>query len=106
MMTNPRDSEQARREHLHALIHGHVQGVSFRYYTVQEARRLGLTGWVRNRPDHTVEVRAEGPRTQLERLHAFLSQGPPAARVIRVDARWQPATNAFSGFEIRHESVD
>ncbi len=105
-MTNPNDPEQAGREELHALIHGHVQGVSFRYYTAQEARRLGLTGWVRNRPDRTVEVRAKGTRIQLERLHAFLSQGPPAARVVRVDVRWQPATNAFSGFEIRHDGVD
>lgn len=105
-MSSPLDAEHSQLTHLHALVHGHVQGVSFRYYTAQEARRLGLAGWVRNRPDRTVEVRAEGPRSQLERLSSFLSQGPPAARVTRVDASWLAATNAFTGFAIRHDSAD
>ncbi len=90
--------EQAR---LHAIVSGIVQGVNFRYYTRREAQRLLLTGWVRNNPDGTVEVIAEGPRPRLERLLAFLQSGPPAARVTGVTITWQRARGEFSAFEIR-----
>lgn len=86
---------------LHAIARGVVQGVNFRYATRREAQRLLLTGWVRNRPDGTVEVIAEGPRAQLERLLDFLRSGPPMARVTGVEATWQPATGEFIAFEIR-----
>jgi acylphosphatase len=87
---------------LHAIVHGQVQGVSFRYYTIQEARQLGIVGWVRNKPDRTVEVCAEGPTAQLKRLLAFLHRGSPAAHVTRVEAKWQPATGQFDRFEVRY----
>ncbi|MBN2469152.1 MAG: acylphosphatase [Anaerolineae bacterium] len=102
-MPEQKAADQSQQACLHAIIHGHVQGVSFRYYTTQTARRLGLTGWVRNRPDHTVEVRAEGARHQLEQLHAFLKAGPPAARVTQVDVTWAEATRQLTTFEIRHD---
>lgn len=88
-------------EQLHALVHGWVQGVNFRYFTLMLAEELGLTGWVRNLPDRTVEVVAEGPRAALESLLAHLNEGPPAARVLNVDADWREASGQFRDFQIR-----
>jgi acylphosphatase len=73
---------------VHLLVSGVVQGVAFRYYTVDEARRLGVRGWVRNRPDGRVEAEAEGERGQLEALVRWCRRGPPAARVDDVQVRW------------------
>ncbi len=91
-------AEQARLE---AVVYGFVQGVSFRYYTVREAARLDVTGGVRNRWDGTVEVVAEGDRSRLEELLAWLGHGPGAAEVERVDARWTEPAGEFSRFEVR-----
>jgi acylphosphatase len=85
---------------LHATVHGIVQGVNFRYHTRRVARSLLLTGWVRNRPDGSVEVLAEGPRSQLESLLAFLRTGPSSARVDMVQVDWLPIGNEYDGFEI------
>ena len=87
---------------LEAVVSGLVQGVSFRYYTRQEAQRLGLTGWVANRPDGTVQVVAEGPETALSRFSNFLLAGPPHARVDHVAADWLDATGEFGGFTVRY----
>lgn len=88
-------------EQFHAIIKGQVQGVSFRHFTRQEAIRLGVTGWVRNRLDGSVEVIAQGPRQKLDELAHFLHNGPPAARVEEVILEWQPMTHAFEDFSIR-----
>jgi len=66
---------------IHAIVHGRVQGVSFRYYTQLTAQSLGITGWVRNLPDSTVEVLGEGTSDQLHKFTKFLQQGPSGARV-------------------------
>jgi acylphosphatase len=63
---------------------------------------LDLRGYVRNRPDGTVEVVAEGPRSDLEALLAFLRVGPPAAVVTEVEIRWPAATQQFDQFEVRY----
>lgn len=89
---------------LQATVHGRVQGVSFRYYTVQEARRLNLTGWVSNQPDGTVQVVAEGPETNLQQLLAFLERGSPLARVERVQSEWRETSQAFPEFRVRYGS--
>jgi acylphosphatase len=60
------------RQRLHAIVHGHVQGVSFRFYTVEVAMHLQITGWVRNLANGGVEVMAEGTRQELDDLLAFL----------------------------------
>jgi acylphosphatase len=91
-------SEQKRLE---AIVHGYVQGVGFRWWTRQVARQLGLSGYVRNRYDRTVEVVAEGPERKLHKLLSLLEAGPSAAAVERVDARWAPASGQFPGFEVR-----
>jgi acylphosphatase len=79
-----------------------VQGVSFRYYTRRRATELGLTGYVRNLWDGTVEVVAEGSRAGLEELLAFLRVGPRSALVTQVDTRWVAATSEFDRFEVRY----
>lgn len=100
MPIRPR-AEPAAGARLRAVVSGRVQGVNFRWSTVREARGLGLTGWVRNRPDGTVETVAEGPRARLERFLAYLNDGPPAAMVTGVEAAWSDATGEFGDFGIR-----
>lgn len=87
---------------LHAFVYGVVQGVNFRYYTSRRAAELGVTGWVRNRFDGSVEVVAEGPKPKLEVLLAWLHTGPSSAYVERVEADWGEATGEFTGFRIRY----
>jgi acylphosphatase len=67
-------------------IHGRVQGVFYRGWTVETARGLALVGWVRNRPDGTVEALVQGEDAAVERFVALAGQGPSAARVERVEA--------------------
>lgn len=93
-------SPQAEVTRLHAVVRGVVQGVNFRYYTVRRAQSLGLTGWVANRRDGSVETVAEGLRTALEEFLAFLHQGPPGALVSHVTVEWQRPTGEFSGFRV------
>jgi len=90
------------RARLHAVVHGYVQGVSFRYFTWRCAQELGLTGYVQNRWDGTVEVVAEGSRPALEELLAYLRLGPRAAFVTDVDVRWPAPTGNLPPFEVRH----
>lgn len=81
-------------------VSGQVQGVGYRYSAMAQARRLGLTGWVANRDDGGVEGLACGDEAVLARFHEWLQQGPPAARVQRVE--WvQAAESVAAGFEIR-----
>jgi acylphosphatase len=84
----------------HVMIQGRVQGVYFRASTVYQAQNLGLTGWVRNRPDGSVEAVAEGTREKLEKLIAWCEQGPNGARVTNVEVDWGPAQNNFQVFGI------
>lgn len=88
-------------ERLHACVYGRVQGVNFRAVTRDRALALGLAGWVRNQPDGSVEVTAEGPKAALLQLLEFLGRGPRQARVERVQAGWAPAEGGFARFEIR-----
>ncbi len=86
---------------LSAIVHGRVQGVFFRDFVRGIAELHGLTGWVRNLPEGTVEVRAEGPRDKLLELLKFLELGPPRARVDRVDATWLEYAGDYSSFQVR-----
>ena len=87
---------------LQAIVHGRVQGVFFRAFVEEVARELVLTGYVRNRPDGTVEVRAEGEKRQLERLAQYLEKGPPAAKVNEVITVWSEYTGSYSGFSVSY----
>ena len=78
-------------------IHGVVQGVGFRYALQREAIRLGLSGWVRNRRDGTVEAVVAGPAGAVEAIVAWSRRGPPSARVHAVDISVEEGR--FEGFE-------
>jgi acylphosphatase len=91
----------ADRARVHLLVSGLVQGVAFRASTVDEARRLGLAGWVRNLPDGRVEAEAEGQRDRLEALVRWCHRGPPAARVDRVEADWRSFGGDLGPFSAR-----
>jgi acylphosphatase len=83
------------------IIGGRVQGVGFRYFTQEVAVRDGVTGWVRNRPDGTVEAYLEGEAEAVTRVERALRQGPRSARVDEVDVAMEPATGEYSEFLIR-----
>lgn len=86
---------------MRALVHGQVQGVGYRAFARGEARRLALSGWVRNLPDGSVEVMAAGPGPDLVRLVDRLREGPPAGSVTRIDLDWDagPGSDTAS-FEV------
>ncbi len=85
----------------HIIVHGRVQGVSYRYYTIEEAHALGLTGWVQNRLDGTVEVWAEGERGLVEELLKKLAIGPRSATVKDLEITWEKPTFEYKGFELK-----
>ena len=87
------------RATLHLAIRGRVQGVGFRYAMHEEASRLGLAGWVRNRRDGSVEAIVQGPADAVESLRRWAASGPPSAQVTAVDAA--PAEGDFAAFEMR-----
>jgi len=72
-------------ESIHLKISGRVQGVGFRWFVTEKARRLGLSGWVKNRADGNVEVAAAGDPAALELLEAAVAAGPPGAEVKHVE---------------------
>ena len=86
---------------LHAIIHGRVQGVGYRAFAIRSAQQIGLTGWVRNRYNGTVETVAEGDRTQLENYLKVLQRGPVSSNVTKIDEEWSAATMEFDQFKIK-----
>ena len=92
---------QGKGMRLHAIVEGRVQGVGFRAFVIRQATALKLTGWVRNCWDGSVEVIAEGERSQLDHLLNALHQGPPAAMVTRVSAEWGEASGEFRSFHVK-----
>jgi acylphosphatase len=91
--------ESARLE---AVVSGRVQGVGYRYFALDVARKLGLRGWVRNMPTGQVEVVAEGPREALMRFLIALERGPHYASVENVQTTWLPASGEFKDFRIKY----
>jgi len=86
---------------VHLTIEGWVQGVFFRASTVQEAKRLGAKGWVRNCPDGRVEVVAEGRKKKIDELTQWCHQGPAGAQVHHVQIQWEEYQGVFENFSIR-----
>ena len=84
-----------------AIIHGTVQGVFYRASCQNEARKLDLTGYVRNRADGTVELEAQGDSADVDRLLDWCWQGPPDAEVTRVTSEITAAVEGEGPFEIR-----
>jgi acylphosphatase len=79
-----------------ARVTGRVQGVSFRWYTQERARALGVTGWVRNEPDGSVLVHAEGDDDAVDALVEWCRRGPSLAKVVDVAVREAAPTRATS----------
>jgi acylphosphatase len=84
-----------------ARVNGRVQGVGYRYTVAHVARELGLVGWVRNAPDGSVEVRAQGFEPVLEQFVVFMHKGPRSARVRSVDTYPVDPDLSLTGFDIR-----
>jgi acylphosphatase len=84
----------------HVTITGHVQGVFFRAWAREQAKELGVTGWVRNCPDGRVDAHIEGEETAVQQLVEQLHRGPPAAAVEGVHV-WTVELFDFDDFEVR-----
>ena len=82
------------------IVHGRVQGVAFRHYTCKEALASGVTGWVRNLPDGSVEGLFEGDQDAVASLVEWCHSGPPAARVDRLDISTGSYSGEFESFAI------
>ena len=87
---------------VHIFVKGRVQGVFFRAYTEQEAKKLALTGWVRNCPDASVEIMAEGPENSLEELVKWCYKGSLGSKVESVEKTFEDATGEFTEFKTIH----
>ncbi len=94
---------ESMRINKHLKIHGRVQGVGFRYFTVQQAKRLSLTGWVANKPDGTVETLLQGNRSDVDEMIARLRRGPIAANVTDIEEVEEPGypDERFDTFSVR-----
>lgn len=86
---------------LQCIVHGTVQGVAYRAWTADQASSLGLSGWVRNVADGTVEVLAQGDENALHELKTRLLTGSPLSRVSDLKTQWLDYDKSFEGFQIR-----
>lgn len=87
---------------IRAIVRGQVQGVYFRAFTRDEAARLGVTGWVRNNSDGSVECFAQAPEDKIEAFIRFLHKGSPGASVEGLQVRDETPQPRLKGFEIRY----
>ena len=87
---------------LHAIISGRVQGVGFRWYTIEAAHGYKINGWVKNLYDGSVEVMAEGPREQLDLFLNRLWEGPNWSHVDSVHTEWLEPTGLTGGFDAKY----
>jgi acylphosphatase len=95
----PFDMEQARA---HVIVEGRVQGVFFRHHTQEMAYQLGLKGWVKNRRDGRVEAVFEGESEKVNQIIQWCHQGPPEARVTKVQVDWKEHTGTFNDFSVTY----
>lgn len=94
--------EIAIMKHVSIRVYGRVQGVCFRAYAQGRAERLGLAGFVKNMPDRSVYMEAEGPEENVEAFADWARQGPPAAKVTDIQVNYSDHLRKFEGFEIRY----
>ncbi len=86
---------------IRALVKGKVQGVFYREFTRREAETLGVSGFVRNMKDGSVEIVAEGEEKKLKEFERKFRKGPLMAFITDVDVKEEPATGEFDGFDLR-----
>lgn len=84
----------------HVFVSGQVQGVFYRSSTRDEARPLGLKGWVRNLPDGRVEAVFEGSKETVSRMLLWCAHGPPGAEVTDMDTKWEDPTSEYDSFNM------
>ena len=94
-------SQIKRKLAVHIIIKGKVQGVSFRYFTLKQARELEITGWVQNKPNGNVEAFAKGDETNLEIFINKLRQGSSFSRVDDVILNWEHKESNYEDYSIR-----
>jgi acylphosphatase len=87
-------------------VYGEVQGVGFRAWVARKASKLGLAGYVENRPEGYLLIVVEGDRGRVEQLLEECRRGPPLARVERVDVEWGEYKGDFEGFEVRYSELE
>jgi len=85
---------------IHLIVSGRVQGVLFRDYTRRKAKKLGLFGWVKNLPDGTVEIVAQGEEEHLKEFLKKIKRGSLPSKVERVNVEWREPRNTFESFEM------
>jgi len=91
-------ADEIRKAHI--FVEGRVQGVGFRYFTVETANRFGIFGWVRNTHNHEVEIIAEGPKDKLDQFISIIRQGPNSGYVKSLRIDWLIATGEYNRFSI------
>ncbi|MFP4344869.1 MAG: acylphosphatase [Anaerolineales bacterium] len=96
------NEETRPKKALHVTLYGNVQGVGFRYFTKQNANRLGIVGWVKNQMDGTVEIWAEGGEYKLQKFLGTVREGPSHAHVRNADVEWKEPRGEFSSFRVRY----
>ena len=84
----------------HVRVHGRVQGVGFRFSLQEEAELAGVSGWARNLPDGRVEAVLQGEAGAVRRLVGWCREGPPGARVERLELSWEEPGEELRGFAI------
>jgi acylphosphatase len=87
---------------MRVIVHGQVQGVAFRHYTHRRAEEVGVSGWVRNRPDGSVEALFEGPEKAVRNMVEWCRSGPPAALVERLEVSQEDYRGEFDSFNITY----
>lgn len=102
-MSAPRASFERMSDEIRAtiIVLGKVQGVFYRASAMEEAQRLGLSGFVKNLPDGAVEAVVEGERSPVEQFASWCRAGPPAARVDEVRVRFSPFRGEFRTFTLQ-----
>lgn len=90
-----------RMKRIHAVVYGRVQGVFFRQTTLEQAKKLGLSGWVRNLADGTVEAEFQGDQEAVGRMLDWLPRGSIESSVVRVESREKEPVSGESEFIIK-----
>ncbi|MDK2917759.1 MAG: acylphosphatase [Candidatus Petromonas sp.] len=86
----------------HIIVHGHVQGVGFRYFTYQKAMENNIKGWVKNNLDGTVEIDAQGNKDDMEKFLTAVKKGSPFSKVRNVDVDEFQHLERYKSFDIRY----
>ena len=85
---------------VHVYVYGRVQGVFFRFFVKEKALQEGIKGWVRNRPDNSVEALFEGEKNKINKMIEWCKIGPPAASVREIDIKWEKYEGELKSFAI------